>query len=261
MLAAICQFAATTNPKENARIIAEFAESAAKDGAKLLITPESSLVRLPGKGQSLLNHAEALDGPFVEDLKTASRANGIAIVAGTYTPGDESRVVNTLAVVVDGELATQYDKIHLYDAFTYKESDNVKPGKVEAVTVDIDGIRFGLTTCYDLRFPEIFRALSDAGAEAFIVPAAWIKGTSKEEHWFTLLRARAIENTAYILASGEAGEKCVGRSTAFDPMGLQLADLGDSPGYRVVEIDPKRVSNVREVVPTLVHRRFKVSAA
>lgn len=261
MLAAICQFAATTDPKENARIIADFAERASKDGAKLLITPESSLIRLPGKGQSLLDHAEPLNGPFVDDLKAASKANDIAIIAGTYTPGDENRVVNTLAVVVDGELITHYDKIHLYDAFSYKESDNVKPGSVEAVTVNIDGINFGLTTCYDLRFPEIFRALSDAGAQAFVVPAAWIKGTSKEEHWFTLLRARAIENTAYILASGEAGEKCVGRSTAFDPMGLQLADLGDGPGYRVVEIDPNRVSEIREIVPTLAHRRFKVSAA
>lgn len=259
MRIAICQFGATSDPKENAETITTFAEQASRDGAELLITPESSLVRLPSSKEPLIDYAQDTDGAFARDLMAASKANGISIIAGSYTPGDDQRVVNTLLVIVDGKVVESYDKIHLYDAFAYKESDRVKAGPPEVKTIDINGVRFGLLTCYDLRFPEMFRALSDAGAQAFVVPAAWVKGTSKEEHWFTLLKARAIENTAYVLASGESGEKCIGRSTAFDPMGLQLTDLGDEPGYGLVDIDLDRLARVRRVVPTLEHRKFQVS--
>ncbi|TCP53022.1 putative amidohydrolase [Tamaricihabitans halophyticus] len=260
MRVALCQFGAGDDPVANAAEIDRFAEQAAEQGAKILVAPEAALVRLPEAHQPVAPHAQPLDGQFARDLAKSSAAHGITIVAGSFTPGDDERAVNTLVVLADGELVAHYDKLHLYDAFAYQESKNVRPGDNAPVTIDVDGIRFGLATCYDLRFPEIFRALIDNGAQAFLLPAAWVRGPVKEEHWFTLLRARAIENTAYLLASGEAGERCIGRSTAFDPLGLQLTDLGAGPGVGVVDVDPARVAAVRETVPSLSHRRFRVVA-
>ncbi len=258
MRVSICQFAATSDPIENARTIDEFAARASSEGAKLLLTPEASMIRFADSAQLVAPHAQLLDGQFVTDLSATSATYGITIVAGAYTPGSDGRAVNTLVAVQDGALIGHYDKLHLYDAFDYAESVKVQPGVNDPVTIDVDDVKFGLATCYDLRFPEIFRILVDAGADVLLLPAAWIKGTSKEEHWFTLLRARAIENTAYMLASGEAGEKSIGRSTAFDPMGLQLADLGVGPGLVTIEVDRKRIAAVRETLPCLDNRRFAV---
>ncbi|PJK18210.1 carbon-nitrogen hydrolase family protein [Mycolicibacterium goodii] len=260
MYASICQFAPTDDPVANASSIVAFAEQAAMEGSRLLLTPEASMIRFGDSAEPVAPHAQPLDGQFVTDLAAASAEFDITIVAGAYTPGSADRAVNTLVAVQGGKLIGHYDKLHLYDAFDYAESNKVQPGKNSPVTIDVDGIRFGLATCYDLRFPEIFRVLVDAGADAFLLPAAWVKGTSKEEHWFTLLRARAIENTAYVLASGEAGIKSIGRSAVFDPMGLQLADLGMDPGLVTVKLDRLRIDSVRRTLPCLNNRRFAVVA-
>ncbi|PSL00295.1 putative amidohydrolase [Murinocardiopsis flavida] len=258
MRVAICQFEVLDDPVANARIIDGFAAEAAAGGARLLIAPEAALVRLPDKDAPLTGYAQALDGQFVTDLAASSAAHGTAIVAGSYTPGDGARVRNTLVAVDNGSLAAHYDKLHLYDAFSYVESDKVEPGRGGVGFLDLDGTRFGLVTCYDLRFPEIFRALVDLDAHAFALPAAWIRGPVKEEHWLTLLRARAIENTAYVLASGEAGAACIGRSAAFDPLGLQLLDLGAGNGIGFADVDRDRIDEVRAALPSIRNRRFDV---
>ena len=175
------------------------------------------------------------------------------------TSGDAARPHNTLlAVGADGELLGAYRKIHLYDAFGYRESDQLTPGEVEPVVVEIAGRRLGLMTCYDLRFPELSRALVDAGAEVLVVPAAWVRGPLKEKHWETLLAARAIENTCYVVAAAQNGRKYSGLSQVLDPQGVQVAAVGEDDGIAVATIDVDRLQQVRKRNPSLVNRRFSV---
>ena len=258
MKVAVCQFGATPDIPTNTEKVVAFAKQAADQGAELLVTPEASMIRLFDKSESLVGRVEELDGSFGTALAKASEDYKITIASGGFTPGDSERVVNTLFVAQDGKIAAHYDKIHLYDAFADKESDKVKPGPLNVVTVDVNGTSVGLTTCYDLRFPEIFRLLMDQGAQVVVVPAAWVKGSMKEEHWLTLLRARAIENTCFLVGSGECGERSVGRSAVFDPMGRQLTDLGGGEGMIVVDLDIASVSKTREINPSLANRRFQV---
>ncbi|MDX6433225.1 MAG: deaminated glutathione amidase, partial [Streptosporangiaceae bacterium] len=155
-------------------------------------------------------------------------------------------------------------KIHLFDAFNFKESEVVAPGST-AVVVQLAGVRLGLITCYDIRFPELARALVDQGADVLVVTAAWAQGVFKEEHWTTLVRARAIENTIWTVAVDKApdvssppsgGRTGVGRSLLVDPMGVVHADLGPFPAVRVGAIDQDVTARVREILPSLAHRRL-----
>ncbi|MFP3398009.1 carbon-nitrogen hydrolase family protein [Brevibacterium sp. H602] len=258
MKVAISQFAASPTIAENTAHIVADAHRAAAEGATLLVCPEAAMIRLPDKHESLVGRVEDPDGSFGSALAKASSETGVTIVAGAFTPGDETKVKNTLFVASGGEIVATYDKIHLYDAFSDRESDKVIAGPAEPVTIDVDGVRIGLATCYDLRFPEIFRVLADKGSLLVTVPTAWVKGALKEEHWLTLLRARAIENSFFIVGSGESGERSIGRSAAFDPMGLQLTDLGTGNSFGTVDIDIDLVSRTRSLNPGLHNRRFEV---
>ncbi len=170
--------------------------------------------------------------------------------------GDETRPYNTLVVVgPDGTLRATYRKAHLYDSFGYRESDRLSAGPAEPAVVDLDGLRIGLLTCYDLRFPEHARALVDAGADTLVVPAAWVRGPLKEDHWETLVRARAIENTVYVVAAAQCGRAYCGRSMLVDPMGIAVAAAGEAQGTVRGEIEPDRIATARERNPALQHRR------
>ena len=146
----------------------------------------------------------------------------MAIVAGGYEQSGEERPYNTLVVLgADGSVLGTYRKIHLYDAFSYQESNSIKAGDVAEVPVfEIAGLKVGVLTCYDLRFPEIARRLVNEGAELLLVAAAWFKGEHKIEHWETLLRARAIENTVWVAAAGTSSSHTIGHSAILDPMGV-----------------------------------------
>lgn len=258
MKVAISQFASSPTIAENtARIVAD-AHRAGQEGAKLMVCPEAAMIRLPDEHESLVGKVEDPEGSFGTALAEASAKTGVTIVAGAFTPGDDSKVKNTLFVASEGRIAATYDKIHLYDAFSVTESDKVIAGPPEPVTVDVDGVRIGLATCYDLRFPEIFRVLADKGSLLVTIPTAWAKGAMKEEHWLTLLRARAIENSFFVVGCGEAGERSIGRSAAFDPMGSQLTDLGTGNSFGIVDVDTDRVTRTRSLNPSLSNRRFEV---
>ena len=155
----------------------------------------------------------------------------------------------------DGDLLATYRKTYLYDSFGYRESDRLTPGDGAAVTIKADDVTLGLMTCYDLRFPEFARGLVDAGAEALVVPAAWVRGPLKEDHWATLLRARAIENTCYVVAAGQTGATYIGCSMIIDPMGVALAALGDETALAVADVTPSRLADVRRRNPSLENRR------
>jgi predicted amidohydrolase len=125
--------------------------------------------------------------------------------------------------------------------------------------IDIDGVTVGFATCYDLRFPELFRVLQSEGAQVLALASAWVKGPLKEEHWLTLLRARAIENTCYMVAADQSGRAGIGRSAAFDPFGLPLLDLGSGDtGYGLVDVSSERLAEVRKILPSTAHQRFHI---
>jgi deaminated glutathione amidase len=257
MRVALGQIPIGDDPKENLRRVRDALASA--PDADLAVFPEGTQMRF---GRHLAERAEPLDGPWVTGLAEAAREHGTAVVAGMFEPARGGRVYNT-AVAVDGsgELVGSYRKVHLFDAFDDRESDLVAAG-TEPVVVRLAGLNVGLITCYDIRFPELARALVDRGADILVVIAAWVQGPFKEEHWTTLVRARAIENTSWVVAVGKAPERKVsdgvygtGRSLLVDPMGAVQADLGLFPGVRVVDLDPAMTDRVRRILPALSHRR------
>ncbi len=259
MRVALCQIAVEDDPKENLERVREALASV--PDADLAVFPEAVQVRF---GADLAAAAEPLDGPWVSSLADAAREHGTAVIAGVFEPGDGGRVYNTaVAIGETGTLAGSYRKIHLFDAFHDRESEKVVAGDTPVV-VELCGTKIGLITCYDIRFPELARALVDRGAEMLVVIAAWAQGNFKEEHWMTMVRARAIENTIWVAATGKAPDTSapphghpggVGRSLLVDPMGTVLADLGTFPALHVGEVDMSITERVRKMLPSLSHRR------
>lgn len=259
MRIALAQLTPTSDPRANLAAILEQVRAAASGGARLVVAPEGAITDAFGDPDSVIRNAEPLDGPFVTALRRTSAELGIAIAVGTFVPADDGRVSNVLAVADGGELVAVYRKIHLYDAFSHQESATVVAGDAEPPVLELDGLRIGLATCYDLRFPELFRSLSARGVDVLALASAWATGSGKEDHWVTLLRARAIENTSYVVAADQMGAGCIGRSAAFDPFGLPLTDLGYSaPALGFVEVDPERLTEVRSLLPSGSHARMQI---
>lgn len=264
MRLALCQIPVSSRPDVNLKRVRLAVHNAKEQGADLAVFPEATQIRF---GSDLAAAAEPLDGEFCSGLAEEARHYGIALVAGVFEPAPDGRVYNT-AVAYDGtgELVAAYRKLHLFDAFGQRESDTVAPG-AETVSCELGGMRAGLEICYDLRFPELSRALTLAGATILLVPASWASGLFKEEHWVTLVRARAIENTVWVAAVGQVPDPDehthrnlagIGRSMLVDPFGVVRADLGPAPRVVVTEVDPELVGEVRRTVPSLANRRADV---
>jgi predicted amidohydrolase len=261
MRVALGQLPVSSDPHVNLGRVAAAAADAAARGAQLAVFPEGTQARF---SVDLRAVAEPLDGPFCDGLAAAARSAGIAIVAGLFEPGPDGRVFNTtVGVSPAGELVAVYRKLHLFDALGHRESDEVAPGD-DLVVADLGGLRVGFMTCYDVRFPELARALASRGAELLVLPAAWAAGPFKEEHWVTLVRARAIENTIWVAAAGQVPDPAerptraptgIGRSMLVDPMGVVRIDLGPAAGLGVGEVDTAVTASVRAALPCLVNRR------
>ena len=264
MRVALCQLPVSPDPGINLDRVREALAGAAERGADLAVFPEATQARF---GSALPAIAEPLDGPFGSGLAQAARGTGVALVAGVFEPAPDGRVYNTVvAYDAAGARVAAYRKIHLYDALGEQESAVVAPG-AQPVVVDLCGVRVGIMTCYDVRFPELARALAVRGAELIVLPAAWATGLFKEEHWVTLVRARAIENTVWVAAAGQVPDHSapptraptgVGRSMMVDPMGTVRADLGPFPGLAVADLDSALTKQVRAVLPCLENRREDV---
>ncbi len=261
MRVALCQLPISEDPAVNlGRVSAAIADAAAR-GAGLAVFPEATLARF---GSDLRSAAETTEGPFNRGLSMTAREHGVGIVAGVFEPAPGGRVYNTVVGYdAAGGLVAAYRKIHLYDALGQRESEFVEPGS-EPVLFDLGGLRIGILTCYDVRFPELARALAAGGAQLLVVPAAWAAGLFKEEHWVTLVRARAIENTVWVAAADQVPDPAdpvagaptgIGRSMLVDPMGTVRLDLGPGRGIAVGEVDPGVTAGVRAVLPSLEHRR------
>jgi predicted amidohydrolase len=264
MRVALCQIPVSSQPSVNASRVAAAMREAAEQGADLAVFPEATQVRF---GSDLRAAAEPLDGPFGSGLAAAAKETGVALVAGVFEPAPDGRVYNTAVAFDDrGELVAAYRKLHLFDAFGHRESQVVAPGSVP-VTCVLGGVKVGLEICYDVRFGELSRVLAVAGASLLVLPAAWAAGPLKEEHWVTLVRARAIENTVWVAAVGQVPDPAepptraatgVGRSMLVDPLGVARVDMGSGAGVAVGSVDVGLVETVRATVPSLANRREDV---
>jgi deaminated glutathione amidase len=259
---AVAQFAPSMDGERNLDILRDLATAAASRGARLVAFPEYSSYFAPSLGQDFVDASESLDGEFVAGVRSIATDLGVWIVVGIVERIDEpNRFSNTLvAVSPSGDIVATYRKLHLYDAFGEKESEWVRPGDIEPPQLfEFEGFVVGLQTCYDLRFPEITRRLVDAGATLVLVPSEWVRGPLKEAHWRTLVTARALENTIYLAAADQTGPIGVGNSMIVDPMGVEIATLGEVTDVAVAIISLSRISAVRTLNPALELRRFAVS--
>ncbi|MGY2743478.1 carbon-nitrogen hydrolase family protein [Arthrobacter sp. UYCu723] len=259
MRIALGQLESGTDIKANLAAIDRFTAAAARDGATLVAFPEYATYEKKVVDASFPEVAEPLDGPICRELASTAARHGIALVAGVVeASGKPDQAYNTLvAFGPDGNQLAAYRKIHLFDAQGFGESRFIKPGpSTSPVVFESGGARFGLMTCYDLRFPELARSLADAGAQVLLVCSSWVPGTHKTEQWLALNTARAIENSVYVAGVCQAPPVSVGRSILVDPMGFIEADLGLEPGVRAVDISLETVARVREAFPMFRQRRL-----
>lgn len=263
MRAAAVQLNSTDDRDRNVEVAERLVRDAAADGAELIGLPEKW--DLLGGSRALLAGAEPLDGPTVTAVRTWARDLGVHLVAGSFAervPGREKLANTSLLIGPDGEIEATYRKIHMFDVdvggVSYRESKHEQPGE-EIVVADAAGTPVGLTVCYDLRFPELYRILAVRGARVITVPAAFTAETGKD-HWEVLLRARAIENQVFVLAPGQIGEapphfRSYGRSTIIDPWGVVLVTAPDHECFVAADLDLARQDRLRESVPSLANRR------
>ena len=263
MRIALAQLVSGADPYANLDLVADAARQAAEHGADLLVCPEATMRCF---GLPLLEIAEPVDGPWARRLAEIAHEHGLVIVAGMFTPSDDGRVRNTLRIV-GSDVDAAYDKIHLFDAFGFTESDTVAPGGQVRV-VEIAGVQVGFALCYDLRFPGLFTTLADRGAQLICVAASWAPGPGKVEQWELLSRARALDSTCFIAAVGQGDPATigienptnaptgVGHSLVSSPTGVLVDSLGAEPGLLIVDLDPTTVESVRQVIPVLANRRF-----
>lgn len=262
---AVLQVNSQDHPAENLAQVERLLDQAAEMGAQCVALPEywSYLGRYSGFDQA----AQTIPGPYIERLQEKARQHRMIVHGGSIVerhPEIPGKFYNT-SVLIDraGELVAHYRKIHLFDVQLtngekHYESERIVPGN-ELVTAEIDGITFGLTICYDLRFPELYRLLALRGAQILLVPAGFTLHTGRD-HWEILLRARAIENLCYVVAPAQVGtyppnKQCFGRSLIVDPWGIVLAQAPDVPGVTMAEIDLEAIARARAQLPCLENRR------
>lgn len=256
----LTQWHATREVAANLDIACQLVAKCAADGAELIVLPENGLML--GTNTEMRAAAVRLDGPELGRLAAAAAAARVPVVMGGIKRLDDAGGVHNSAVIIgpDATIVGTYDKIHLFDANVGGvsfEASSVEQAGAQPTLLRLGGTTIGLTICYDVRFPELFRLLALAGAEILLVPAAFTKLTGAA-HWETLLRARAIENAAFVVASATVGDAAddafptYGHALAVDPWGSVLADLGaDTPAYRVVELDLDSVARTRQKLPVL----------
>ncbi|MGO1411871.1 MULTISPECIES: carbon-nitrogen hydrolase family protein [unclassified Microbacterium] len=258
-LVAVAQFAPTDDKGANLDEIERLARIAVARGARMAVFPEYSSWFVNPLDDRCAANAEPLDGPFTARLRELATELDITIVAGLVEQGSATRVRNAVVAVDATGILAVYRKQHLYDAFGQRESEWIEPGAIgEPQTFVLDGLTFGMMTCYDLRFPEVARMLADADADAAVVPAEWVRGPLKEHHWSTLLTARAIENTMYVIAADHPAPIGVGASAIIDPQGVSIARLAVDTDVAVAEVDPAKIATTRRENPALSLRRYRV---
>ncbi len=275
MKAALLQLNSSDDPQENLQNVSGLVQEAADAGATFVLTPEvSNCVSMSRSHQDEVLDVEDRDKMLAEMRGVAARLD-VWLLLGSLAlkSGDGKRFVNrSFLISPDGKIAARYDKIHMFDVSigeteVYRESDGYRAGD-KAVLGTVDGESVGLTICYDLRFPYLFRGLAKAGARILTVPSAFSPSTGKA-HWEALLRARAIETGCFVLAPAQCGvhpasrgrqRKTHGHSLAVDPWGRILRDGGEAPGVNLVDLNMSEVDDARRRIPSLTSEQFYTKA-
>jgi predicted amidohydrolase len=264
---AAVQLSSTADPAANLAVADRLTRAAAADGARVIVLPEKWTAM--GPDEDLRAAAETLEGTAIGWARAIARELGVDLIAGSIVERVEERekLANTsVHVDPDGELRAVYRKLHMFDVDvggrSYRESDLEEPGDEIVLSQTAEGLELGLSICYDLRFPELYRILAVRGARAFPLPAAFTLATTRD-HWETLIRARAIENQAFVIAANQIGSHAGGsgsggRSMIVDPWGLVLAQAPDGEGHIVAELDLERQREIRAQLPALANRRPQV---
>lgn len=258
MRIACAQILSSTDPADNLKTVQDYTRRAADAGARLVVFPEGTMCRF---GVPLAPVAEPIDGRWADAVRGIADAAGVTVFAGMFTPSPDGRVTNTVLATGPG-VEARYDKIHLYDAFGFTESDSVAPGR-EPVVVTVDGVRVGVTLCYDIRFPALYTELADRGAQLITVSASWGAGPGKLEQWRLLARARALDSTCFIAAAGQGypgadletkAPTGVGGSLVCSPVGEVLAEAGPDPQLLICDVDITALDEVRQTLAVLRNR-------
>ncbi|BBY06968.1 carbon-nitrogen hydrolase family protein [Mycobacterium noviomagense] len=257
MRIALAQILSGTDPAANLQLVREYSSRAADAGATLVVFPEATMCRF---GVPLGPIAEPVDGPWADGVRRIAADAGITVIAGMFTPAGDGRVTNTLIAAGPATDAV-YHKIHLYDAFGFTESRTVAPGR-EPVVITVDGVGVGLTTCYDMRFPQLYIELASRGAQLITVSASWGSGPGKLEQWTLLARARALDSTSYVAAAGQADSGStdskaplgVGGSLVASPFGEVVAAAGPQPQLVLADVDLDTVAAARDTIAVLRNR-------
>ena len=259
VLVQVVQYRPESSAEANLASMAPHIAHAASLGASMVVFPEYSEAFFPGDGPAMASVAEPPGGAFLQGLQALSGDHGGILVAAGVLIKDEG-IRNTMVAVGPDGVRARAEKIHLYDAFGNQESSWCTPGRIEPPQLlDIGGLRCGFIACYDLRFPETSRRLVDAGATAIVVPAQWVPGPRKREHFETLLRARAIESQCFVIAADHPEPHGVGFSQIISPRGDVIGALEAGEGVLLGELDVDEVDAVREENPMAHARRFVVS--
>lgn len=264
MRVAVCQVNSRDDQGRNLETARRLLEQAVTAGADVAVLPEYVDYLGPA---ATAPAPEPIDGPFARYFAKVARQHGIWVIAGSFHEvGPDAEHTYNTSLVFDraGQRIAAYRKIHLYDVeipgrVSYRESANVAPGE-QTVVAAVEGVGFGLSVCYDLRFPELYRRLAIAGARVLVVPAAFMLHTGRD-HWEVLLRARAIENQCYVVAAAQIGDHepnrtCFGRSMVIDPWGTVIAQAPDQVGITVADLDLERLATIRVELPSLANRRL-----
>lgn len=264
MKIALLQMTSGINPRDNAATLEAGIEQATRGGAGMLFTPEMAGLIDSNRERARVHIVAEDENPVLKRVRVAAKEHGIWVHLGSLGVATEDRWANR-GFLIDpaGEIRARYSKIHLFDVDlptgeSWRESSAYAPG-TGAVVADTPVGSLGLSICYDIRFPALFQALSDAGAQVLAIPAAFTVPTG-EAHWHTLLRARAIENACFVVAAAqvgthEDGRKTFGHSLVIDPWGRVILDMEDRVGLGFAEVDLESVADVRSRIPVIAHRR------
>lgn len=265
MKISLAQINTTPDVDQNLERVLTGIQQAAADQSDVVVFPEATACSFDGDFAAF---ARERSQGFHDAVQTAANDHQMAVILGSFTPNaEDTRTSNTMVVFRPGQEPVTYTKIHLFDAYGFKESKGIAPGQ-HPVTVDIAGTTVGLAVCYDLRFPELFTRLAQDGAEVVVVIASWGDGPGKAAQWDLLTRARALDSTSYVVACGQAvrdleheGEATktplgVGHSGVVGPNGVDQVRLDAAETHQSVELDLEQVSKIREAIPVLANQKL-----
>ncbi|QRY42602.1 carbon-nitrogen hydrolase family protein [Mycolicibacterium boenickei] len=257
---AACQITSAAEPADNLATMKTWVRRAADGGARVVVFPEATMAHF---GSPLAAVAQPIDGPWATAVSELADAHSVLIAAGMFTP-DGNRVRNTVLLSGLGH-HTGYHKIHLYDAFGYRESDTVAPGS-DPVTISVDDMVLGVATCYDVRFPALFQQLAASGATTILLPTSWGAGPGKAEQWEVLVRARALDSGSWIVGCDQADPTTagvqadpdaptgIGCSVVVDPLGRVTGRLAAAPGLLFADVDAAITTHARRTTGVLANR-------